>query len=484
MAEVNAADFTLINRADDVFPVYRGVGREMRIGIEVELAMFDPSRETLPIMNVKQNSILKDMARDVMPGDWLRNEPTSETIEVNSIAENILRLRSVLDDTNHKINILTDTASRIGLKRSFFQELPDKSADELLSSIVDVDRYKAFFVPYRDDMRGFAEYFSVCKSTQVSVSYKDIDHLFKNIRRLYLLAPFLFLLTDNSSGFIQGRPYKGHGGMALRHKGLLENRGGVPSYVFLARTSSEFLDRHINHVMNNPLFVYYDEKGDLRKIPSGQWTSFEKLKECELNTASNYYLGQSVLWPDIKIAPLKNDLEQIYAHRYEARMFGVGLHQHQTASLIVGSLAIDENFAQQIDTLLASYGFTLSDDNTVDLLMKSYKAARNHQGKFFEVTYGNGKMLDFAKNFADLIEPVLDAMGFEEEMQPLLVICRSGYTDAKINRILFPTMEDIVRFQMNYDQNVFRNSNLCGRLLFEKELRQEKDRLSLSCGCA
>ena len=207
MSEVKADDLTEIKNADDVFDLYRGVGQEnAKSGIEVELAFFDPKSDNLDAMSLAQNRVLKNAAAAVRPDeDFVHNEPTSELLEVASFAAPFSRAKDVLSDINQKIKILSDKAEGIGLKRSYFQELPDKTADDLLSRIVDVERYKIMYAPYRDDMRKCVQYFAVCKSNQVSVSPYDMDHMHQNIKRLYSLAPFLFLLTDNSCLFSEGQ---------------------------------------------------------------------------------------------------------------------------------------------------------------------------------------------------------------------------------------------------------------------------------------
>lgn len=484
MSDVNAGDLRTINGPDDVFSLYLGVGDQVKAGVEVELAFFD--RSTQKPISVAQNTLLKDMAHDALgAGVWVHNEPTSETVEVSSIAAPLNSLRSVMDDLRKKMAVVLEVAEQIGVKRSYFQELPEQSADELLSRIVNVERYHAFFKPYRSDMRGFAEYFSVSKSNQVSVSYSTPDHLLDNVRRLYLLAPFLFLLTDNSAGFSQGKVLRGHSGMTLRHNGLKEGRGGVPPYVLTARSGEEYIAAHIDHVMKNPLYVYYDAQGKIVRVPAGEWTSFNALKERGLNTATNYFFAQTVLWPDVKIAALRDSEGAVFGHRYEARMFGVGLHQHQTALLIVGALAGDAFLAQKVDGLLAAFGFDFDKPEAAqELLDKAYDAARNHDGKFFDVPYGTGTIREFAKQFADIIEPALDAMGFEEEMIPLLTISRSGCTDGKVNRVLFPELADILDYQKFFDPRAFENPNFCGKMLFEKDLSRMGESSAAAACCA
>lgn len=476
MSEVKATDATLIHSADDVLDLYTGVD-DVRAGIEVEMAFFNPQDADLDTMSLPQNRVLKNAAAAVDPShDWVHNEPTAELLEVASVAAGLDGVCGVLDDINRKIGILSRKALGLGLKRSYFQELPEKTADDLLSRIVDVERYKVMYAPYRADMKACVEYFAVCKSNQVSVGYPDMEKGFSDIRRLYFMAPFLFLLTDNSSAFSQGQYFSGHAGMELRWRGLTEGRGGLPPHLFTARTGEEFFAQHVDHVMNNPLFMYYDLEGQLQRVPSGDWSvTFNTLKSRGLNTASNYYLAQSLMWPDVKIAALKDDAGDVYAHRYEARMFGVGVHQHQTAFLVVSLLAFRPDLAVRLDKLLARYGFDASDTEEAQaLLLQSYAAARSHNGAFFTIAYGSGQMSDFARDFADLIEPVAYAHGLEEEVQPLLTICRSGCTDGKVNRLLFPELSDVLAFQRNYDPEIFNDLNRCARMIFENDIKRLK----------
>ena len=472
MSEVNANDLRIITSADDVIDTYIGAGKNIKTGIEIELAFICP--ETLKPMSIPQNKVLKNSALAARTGDWVHNEPSSEMLEVTSIAAGPDDLKSVLDDVNSKIKLLTEKAQGLGLKRSYFQELPEKTPQDFLKNIMPIDRYQAFFSPPRPDMMGMAAYFTICKSNQVSISYTDYEHLFKNVRRLYCLAPFLFLMSDNSAAFSAGEKLAGHSGMTHRRNGLLEGRGDVPSYVFTAKSGEEFIQNHIDHVFNNPLYVYYDEEGALNRLPVGEWSSVNKLKERGLNIASNYYFAETVLWPDVKIATLKDETtDEINGHRYEARMFGVGAHQHQSAFLVTSALAFNEVFAEKIDRLLASYGF---DMNNAPLARKNldtaYENARNHDGKFFDITYGSGSMADFAAEFADLIENAYTGDEFDEELAPLLTICRTGCTDAKVNRLLFPTMNDILTFQGEHDPNLLNNPNSCAYMMFEKEIKK------------
>lgn len=482
MSEVNSSDHRLIESIDDVLHTYIGAGDNAKTGVEVELAFFDPESPDLRPMTPPQNKVVKNATNSECGGDFARNEPTSEMLEIGSIAAGPDNLKAIMDDTQNKIECLTSKAADIGLKRSYFQALPDKTATELLTGLMDVDRYQAFFGPPREDMPGFAEYFSVCKSNQISVSPYNTNHMLENIRRLYCLAPFLFMVTDNAAPFNEGKPFTGNAGM--HHRAALGGRGGVPPYVFTAKTGDEYIRQHIDHVMNNPLFVYYDENGKLIRLPSGTWTSFNELRDKGLNTATNYYFSESILWPDVKIAALKDSDGQVINHRYEARMFGVGMHQHQTGLLIMAALAFDTVTAKEIDALLLRSGFDQTQPGSLQKpLEKAYQAALDHNNKFLDIPYGSTNMSDFAREFADIIERCALIQDFENEITPFLTICRTGCTDSKVNALLFDTLGKATDFQRSYDPDIFKNPNQCAHTAFKKEINAHPLKTS-SCSAA
>jgi hypothetical protein len=483
MSDVNPNDTKIIADADDVRHLYTGAGKNAKTGLEVELAFINPNAPDLTPMTVPQNRVVKNAANAALQDEtgleWVRNEPTSETLEAAGIPAYPHELQKILDDAAAKIKTLTQKAANIGLKRSYFAELPDKTALQLLSSIVPVPRYQAFFNPPREDMLGIAAYFSVCKSNQVSVSHRDSGHLFNNMRRFYFLAPYLFLLTDNSSGFNEGIKFSGHAGM--HHRAALGARGGAAEYVFKAKNGEELIDLHINAVMNNPLYVYYNAAGELVRLPSGTWTSFNELRAQGLNTATNYFFAQTVLWPDVKIAAIKDSAENVTSHRFEARMFGVGIHQHQSALLITAGLAFNDDFAARTDRLLREFGFdSARPEESYQLLKKSYAAARQHNGRFLDIAYGTGTMIDFSKRFAELLEAAYLGSDFEESLAPIIMIARTGCTDAKINRLLFPTLEAAAEQQRRYDPTIFDAPNQCARMIYAQDIA----RSGRTAGCS
>ena len=249
MSDVNANDLRKINSIDDVIHTYEGSGDDAMTGIEVELAFFDPATPELTPMTIPQNKVVKNATNTECSGEFARNEPTSEMLEIGSAPGKPDDLKAIIEDTDKKIACLTQKAADIGLKRSYFQDLPNITAQQLLQNVVPVERYQAFFAPPRSDMTDIAAYFSVCKSNQVSVSYTDTAHLLANIRRLYALSPVIFMLTDNGSGYDEGQAFSGHAGM--KHRAALKTRGNCPdeSTSHTLRSVNE-----LSHVLNRPNF--------------------------------------------------------------------------------------------------------------------------------------------------------------------------------------------------------------------------------------
>ncbi len=477
MSDVNTKDARIIEDEGDIIDLYQGVGDNIKSGLEMELCLFDATTPNIPPMNYAQNTALKATAKKEIAGDWLHNEPTNEVLEIVSTAAPLDQLETILNDTNLKLSTMARIAGEMGLKRSYFSEFPQFTGDDLHSNLSKLERYQAFFNPYRSDMQAMAHYFFVCKSNQISVGYRNPDHLAENIRRLYFLAPFLFMLTDNSSGFDQGKPCTGHSGML--HRAGLGKRGAVPDYIFTAKDGNAMVRAHIHDVFNNDLYVHYDENGELERIPAGQWLSVEKLRARGLNNMAHYFFSQSVLWPDVKIAGLRDENDNVYNHRFEARMFGVGIHQHQTAQLITAGLAHDQSFANTTDALLEKYGFINAASNANRTTVKNaYEAAKHHDNKFMDIPFGTGQLSDFAKEFAELLEAAYPSGSLREAISPALHICRTGMTDGKANRILFPTLEETIDHQRNFDVSIFDNPNQCAAMLFADRLKGRTTSLS------
>jgi hypothetical protein len=105
--------------------------------------------------------------------------------------------------------------------------------------------------------------------------------------------------------------------------------------------------------------------------------------------------------------------------------------------------------------------------------MAAYKNAREHNGKFLDIEYANGSMHQFAKDFAGLIEISPLTTEFMDELSPLLTILRTGWTDSKVNAVLFNTLPKALDFQRAHDPEIFKNPNQSAADLFAREIRAE-----------
>lgn len=467
MSVVSGSD-RLITSPDDIRAVYDGVGAgNSKLGVEVELAFFE--RNTGRFMTKETNKALRNAVQ--CQGVTLNIEPFCDGVEISTIAMPFSQMECVIDDAMRKTIVTMDEARKLGVKRSFFEHAPQTSTDDLLNNIIDVERFHTFFVPPRPDMIDIARYFVGSKSVQCSVSYETLDHLLINMRRLAFLSPFLFMLTDNSCRFTEGRrsPINTHPGMTYRAS--LGELGGIPPYIFTAQSGEEMIEHHITNVFDGPLFTYFDETDKQIRLPNEQWTSFRKLAERGLNTERNYYLAQSILWRDIAIRPLKDAAgETVIGHRFEARMFGTGMHQPQTAALITGGLAFLDSYGEAVDALLKTHGFDVDNPAASQtLLQDAYHHAQHHKGRFFDIPYGTGSMTDFARQFADITEEFYNGMEWDHHLTPLLHICRSGMTDARINWECFSTLDEVITFQKKYDESWLESPDFCNDLLFSEK---------------
>jgi len=102
MSDVNANDTRRINDIDDVIHTYKGAGEDSMTGIEVELAYFDPDTPDLSPMNIEQNAMAKERTNTECCGDFARNEPTSEMLEIGSDPGRPEHIKEIIEEQNRR----------------------------------------------------------------------------------------------------------------------------------------------------------------------------------------------------------------------------------------------------------------------------------------------------------------------------------------------------------------------------------------------
>jgi hypothetical protein len=134
--------------------------------------------------------------------------------------------------------------------------------------------------------------------------------------------------------------------------------------------------------------------------------------------------------------------------------------------MIVGALASDKGFAYGVERLLREYGFYCDEPAASKTLLEdSTIAAMHHDGRFFDIPYGIGNMRDFARRFADLLE---SACADEQQLRlilPALHICRSGRSDALVNRECFGDYTGLLDFMQGYDPAEILQTGTCMDLI-------------------
>ena len=467
MATLGGNNTRKITSVDDVLHLYGGVGRgNGKFGTEIEIAFYDA--QTLAFMNKEQNIALVEKA--AAKGISLNYEPFCDGLEVASTAGTHDDILAVIEDTNLKTEKTVEIAETLGLKRSFFEQSPQVRTYDLLNNIIDNERYQAFFVPVRKDIEAIARYFVSSKSTQASVSYETPDHLLDNVRTLYFLTPFLFMLSANNAPFMNDSaiPVKYLAGM--NYRASLGHLGGVPDYVFTAENGEDFIKSHIEDVLTTRVFSIFDHDGKQIKLPENQWKSLRDLESEGLNTEQNYVQVQSMMWRDVAIKPFRDERGGLSQHRYEARMFGAGMHQHATAAFIVSGLAFNPDYMADVQALLREFGFKAGTPvETKARLLASYTSARQHDNKFFGVPYGSGIMRDFAREFGQITTRAYQnaSDGLKQYLAPLSYICETGMCDTRAHAEHLCNLEMVKNLQLSHNNRCINNARYCAGMYYE-----------------
>lgn len=452
--------------------LYRGVGTgNGRLGSEIELAFFNPVSPDLAFMTREQNKAVRDAAENIYRLAT-SVEATSETLEVATDAFTFTNVGRVIEDASCRIRKLTAAAGHCGLKRSWTEYLPQSSFSDLKKQVMDRPRSTAFIEAFhRHGAAGIANYFTASKATQVSVSHEDPEHLLRNVRRLYFLAPYLFLLTENSCRFTENDPKAVPFHPGMHYRAQLGQRGFIADYIFSAQTGEELIRAHLNEVVSTPMFTWIGQDGEFVQAAPGGLKSFRDLAGEGLNTQANFELAESMLWHDVKIAGLRDADNNVQGYRYEARMFGVGAHQHATAPLIVGALAFDDDFASKTDALLLEHGFDVARPwRSRDILLSAYKNALTRGGDFMNIDYGLRPMIDFSRRFGALLSDCYAGRGLDVHLRPLLHIAETGRTDGRVNAETFYALKDVKNFQRHYRSFVLDQPAVCADMLIRGEM--------------
>jgi hypothetical protein len=286
---------------------------------------------------------------------------------------------------------------------------------------------------------------------QTSFSPKDAEEMFRMTYRAYALTPLLMAACNSFSGFIvneeeridylpRGKYYLGYG-----------DAGGISPAFLTSENGAEFIRNHIAEVFRAPMHFAYDLEGGLIPASKGNRITFEKLCEQGLNTQSNFELAESFLYNDVKICNLRDEKGQVLGKRMEVRGADSGIDQPVMAVLLAATLVPDGPAAEAFDALLRDYGFTGNPKADAELFLSSRKAAVENGGKFMDVPFGTGRLMDFAQEVAGIIVNACDGSVPGRDMARLLDVLMTGNCDGKIFAEKCPSLKDAAALMQKLD---------------------------------
>lgn len=448
-----------------------------KIGAEVEYALCRQLDLTAPSL-LENKALFSGLEHK---GWGARREPPTNAIELATPPFEISNIRDLLSHVNQGTSALYAAALEQGLIVSPFGHLPHTALTDL--EVIDLDRYQAFWENVRGDMVECARFFMSCMNIQVSLGYKDPDHLLRIIRMATALEPVMFLTTDSSCGFNEGRPIRHVQNIAQKNK--MGVNTGIPDFYYTARSGAQLVDAHIDFTLNNPhVFTAFNDAGALVRFPEGRWCSFNQLEALGLGpqNLTNYLQAQSESWRRAcNIAVITDEDGNLTNHRAEIAAFQNGLLHQRASAIILGYLiGFDDQFYEDTQKLLHGAGIDLDAlDESKPVLEANFDAACYHDNRYHEVSFGTATMKDFVLPFADVIEAAAARHGLGADIQPAVHIMRSGRPDWLVYRQALPTLDETLDYLRSFpalvqDNPALLDAGRCADQLFKSASTQSK----------
>ena len=465
--------------AEKIFERYTGFGgdiTDMKMGGEVERVYYradDPHQmmdwdDQIKFLDALPNYTIDDPKN---PGAkksvTVTEETVSQVLEEQTSAYKWGDMAQLLQEERDKAAVMQEIAHNLGLRQSPFTANPLVTHDQCWENpnVGRWERTDMLVEQFHKHMSHDAlSYTFLTSPVHCSVSYTNPEHLWGMARRMYYLTPFMYLAGDNGSGFIERgeKPLNHH--FTMRTNQALEDRGGVPEFFFRCMNGEDFIRGHIEAVMNNPMFIYFDESGETVKAEGDDLPTFRDLEALGLNTQSNFDLAESMLWPDGKICNIRDDNDVPVGKRFEIRMWDTGPHQFQSMMLTCMATLMDPQGAAETDALLEDYGFGEVPFYSRDLLEEAYQNALYHNGHYMDIPFGKKRedgsqptMLDFAGELYPIIERSVLRTDPEllPKLEPLKHICETGWTDTKVIQNLYGDLKGVEFFMKNAPDDIY-----------------------------
>lgn len=435
-----------VKNKEDVLALYEGTktnsnfpDKTSKIGMEVELNLYNT--DTLnPLTEQQAEHLVSEGRRSAL---CINKEPSATTLEILSEPFPSGNFEELIQQINRRFNELWAIGRNNNVLPSPFGYLPHITPQQ--HHQINNDRYIAFWGPPRPDLVEAYHSF-VDPSIQVSISYEDYEHLLRIIRLGIVLEPFMILTTEADAGFYENGAVPGSPRTRiLKRRG---RNGGIPEFYYKAESGEELIDAHIDYTLNNPhVFVCFNSEGKLHKLPEGIWSPFSELEKHSYGPQNllNYRQAQSESWRrTVNISEIRDNAGTLFGHRAEiSSLFCTGVqHQRASGAILSCLLAYCSGFYNKISALSKDFGIDIDDlYASKDLLDQNFEHAHMHNGRYFDLPFGNKTLKDFASGFSEVIQECLKGWKLDQHSAPLMHILTEGRPDWLVNREIFESLE-------------------------------------------
>lgn len=392
---------------------FSGTGADIRIGIEAEYQVYNPSR-AYRALNIDENVRLDEAAR--ARGLAISHEASAQTVEIKTAAYRHHDFPKLKDEFNAHYTALKGAIADAGFESRDIPLLPQVAFPELLEQIHPRERAQVFLRHFREhDAIETARYFTSVSGFQASISYTDEAHGWDVYRRSVYLAPLLAVLTGNCPQVTTGDD--GREVEVTRNETLCRRlapfgrEGAVPQAFWAADDAATFFDKLNEEVWGTKLFCHYDRNGALTYVADKNEIKALKDLPGELQSRANYDLAASIQWHLVSLSLLPQQ-DGGYKRRVELRYFDtVEPELKISVTQFLSALAFDKDFGAAVDKVLADCGFEAdAPSRCKDLWQASLNdAADKGAGKVEDVRYGTSDAKAAGRALGAAIAPFVKA---------------------------------------------------------------------------
>ena len=438
MTDVRSDDFTLINKADDVLPLYRGNGQaenRQYIGFETEIGVYKKGADGKPAgASTKETADLLQYIKD------LGHQPQLEmasAVEYASPPFRVTEVRRLVDEINNAWDAYNGAIKAKGFTPNNSSFFPFATLETAEGNLVDRDRARGLVKGMKLHKNPeFLKVTLLATSTQVSLSYKDADDLYDLLATGYALQAPIFGLFATYPAYVEGQEKPVDYNPRAAFYSAFGQQGGIPDSFLQAKDGEDFIRRHAQQVLETPLLYYYDQ--DKNIVWPEKPVTLNELKDIGLNTKSNYDLAESFIYTDLKIANIRDEEGKPTGKRIEVRGIDAGELGVKAGVPFIHAALRDPETREQVKALLADYGLTPGQDGWQERLKQARHNAAFHGGKYLDVAFGvrpdgaEGNLKEFSRELGNILQ--LHAQrnpDVKDALQPLIDITRSGLTIAE-----------------------------------------------------